>query len=127
MTAQALQKTVDISLEAPTPQEALKAVILAMSENEALIQHLMASQRRQEMERLLVQATRVYLQKMLRTQASGLTVKTADLDAAIAFYSYGLVGMLLENLGKGKDANVLANQLFRLLTGEILAGPRDRD
>lgn len=122
----ALQRAVAVSLAASTPQEAVKAVILALEENEDLIQHLMASQRREEMERLLVQNTRAYLANMLRAKAtgSGRSVSAADLEAAIDFCSYGLVGMMLEHLGRAKDADLWADQLFRLLTGEIFSAPQ---
>lgn len=63
VTAQALDRTVEDSLAAPTPQEAIKSVILSIRENSVLIRHLMASQRRQEIERLLVQTSRLYLEK----------------------------------------------------------------
>ena len=122
ITSQAIQRAVDVSLAAATPQEAVKAVILTLGKNRKLIQHLMASQRRAEIERLLVGAARIYLEKVLRGKAAGLTVKPSDLEAAIDFYSYGLVGMLVENLDKKIDADVVADQFCRLLTGEIWDG-----
>ena len=48
----------------------------------------------------------------------------SDLDAAIRFHSYGLVGMLVETLPSAIDADALAGQLCRLLTGEIWGGAR---
>mgnify|MGYP000864291149 CR=1 FL=1 len=51
ITSQALDASVDASLAAPTPQQAIKTVILSLRENGKLIQHLMASQRRPEIER----------------------------------------------------------------------------
>ena len=108
ITSQALDASVDASLAAPTPQQAIKTVILSLRENGKLIQHLMASQRRPEIERLLVRSARLYLEK----------------DAAIRFHSYGLVGMLVETLPSAIDADALAGQLCRLLTGEIWGGAR---
>ena len=119
ITAQAIQRAVEVSLAADTAQEALKAVILTLRENGNLIQHLMASQRRDEIERLLVASARTYLEKVLRAKAAGLTVKPSDLEAAIRFHSYGLVGMLVESLDQEVDADLLADQFCRLLTGEI--------
>ena len=119
ITARALQNAVDVSLAAPSAQEAIKAVILALRENKRLIQHLMASQRRAEIERLLVQSTRGYLEKMLRAKATGLSINPSDLETAINFYSYGLVGMLIENLNGNQDPDLLSRQFYGLLTGEI--------
>ena len=119
ITTQAIQRAVDVSLAAATPQEAVKAVILTLRKNGKLIQHLMASQRRAEIERLLVMSARTYLEKVLRAKAAGLTVKPSDLEAAIHFYSYGLVGMLVETLEQQIDADAAADQFCRLLTGDI--------
>lgn len=120
LAAQAFQKSFAAGLAASTPQETLKRMILDVMENEDTIQRLMASQRREEIERLLVRNTCLYLEKMLRAKAVGLTAQPADLEMAIHFYSYGLVGMLLENMGKEKDADIFAQKMFRLLTGEVL-------
>ena len=119
ITAQTLQLTVDLSLAADTPQEAVKAVILTLRKNGRLIRHLMASQRRAEIERLMVSSARTYLEKVLRAKAAGLTVRPGDVEAAIDFCSYGLVGMMLENLQKEIDADAMAAQLCRILSGEI--------
>ena len=119
ITAQALQRAVEVSLAADSPQDALKNVILSLMNNRKLIYHLMASQRRSEIERLLVQSTRVYLEKMLRAKATGLSINPSDLETAINFYSYGLVGMLIENLNGNQDPDLLSRQFYGLLTGEI--------
>ena len=120
--AQALQEAVDVSLAAPTPQEALETVILSLRKNKRMIQHLMSSQRRSEIERLLVQAMDAYLAKMLRTKAVSPVGKPDDIEIAIHFYSYGLVGMLVENLDSERPARVLAGQLCDLLTGVFWNG-----
>ena len=70
ITSRALDASVDASLAAPTPQQAIKTVILSLRENGELIQHLMASQRRPEIERLLVRSARLYLEKVLRAKSS---------------------------------------------------------
>ena len=122
ITAQSLQEAVTVSLAAPTPQEALKAVILSLRENGRLIRHLMASQRRPEIERLLVHSARTYLGEMIRARASGLSARPADLETAIHFHSYGLVGMLVETLDENRDAETMANQFYGLITGALWSG-----
>ena len=63
---------------------------------------------------------RTYLEKVLRARARGLSIRPGDLEAAINFYSYGLVGMLMDELMKKEvDVDALADQLCRLLTGDI--------
>lgn len=117
--AQTLQEAVEASLHVATPQEALELVFLALRRDQKLIRHLMNSQRRVEIERLLVQSARGYMGKMLRAKAVGSSISAADLDAAIRFHSYGLVGMMVEALDSGVDAGTLANQLCRVMSGEF--------
>ena len=118
-TAQSLQEAVEASLEAACPREALHTVIAALDRDKKLIRHLMNSQRRGEAERLLVQSARSYLEAMLRARAGELTVRTSDLEAAVRFHAYGLVGMLLEHLEGRGEAAALSDQLCRLLSGEL--------
>ena len=79
----------------------------------------MGSQWRAEIEHLLVQAMRTYLEKMFRAKSQGLAIIPEDLDAAIRFYSYGLVGMMVEDCSKEIDVDATAHQFCRLLSGDI--------
>lgn len=115
--SQAIQESVEISLAAQTPRDALKSVILSLQKDGKLIQHLMGSQRRAEIERMMVKAMRTYLREMIQIKESNLPVSYRDMEAAIRFLSYGLVGMLMENLNKGQDADFAAQQLLDLITG----------
>lgn len=117
--AQSLQNAVNASLNASTPQEALRIVILTLNRDEKLIRHLLNSQRRVEVERLLIQSTQEYIKKLLRTRANKLMFHASDLDAFIRFHSYGLVGMLLESLDNRVAADELSEQICRILSGEI--------
>ena len=90
--AQALQEAVDVSLAAPTPQEALETVILSLRKNKRMIQHLMSSQRRSEIERLLVQAMDAYLAKMLRAKPGGKTGRHRDRHPFLLLWTGGDAG-----------------------------------
>ena len=115
--SQAIQASVEISLAAQTPRDALKSVILSLQKDGKLIQHLVGSQRRAEIEKILVEAMRTYLREMIQVKEVNLPVSYRDMEAAIHFLSYGLVGMLMENLNKGQDADFAAQQLLDLITG----------
>ena len=44
----------------------------------------------------------------------------ADVEAALCFYAWGMVGMMLAGLeNKHLDQDLLADQMLRLLSGEI--------
>ena len=83
----------------------------------------MGSQQRAEIERLLVQSARAYLSAMIRARAAGLSASPQDLETAIHFYSYGLVGMMMETLDEERDAAVLSKQFYGLVTGSLWDGP----
>lgn len=116
---QSLRQSIERSLEAPSYQEAIRGVIYEVFQHRALIQQLIASHRRKEMELLFFKAMRTYLQELLRGRSPDLSGSLADLDTVLSFYSCGLVGMLLMSLEqKNPDVDALAGQMCRLLTGE---------
>ena len=125
ITSQALDASVDASLAAPTPQQAIKTVIL-----------LFAGKRQADpaSDGLPAQAGDRALTGPLgpplfgkgpagQSSRAGCHVQRSGY-AAIRFHSYGLVGMLVETLPSAIDADALAGQLCRLLTGEIWGGAR---
>ena len=101
---QRLQKTLLASLEAPSVQDALKPVITVTSE---------------EMSQLLRRFSRAYFDEMIRAHAAGRTLPASDLETAVSFYSYGVVGLLLDNLTKEQNPDILAQQISGLISGEI--------
>lgn len=117
---QMLRQSIEKSLEAPTYQEAIRGIVQETFQNRGLIRQLMASQRRKEMELLFLKAVRTYLTELLRGKGTGVSCSAGDIDIALSFYSYGLVGMMFATLEqKNPDVNALAEQMCRLMTGEI--------
>ena len=54
------------------------------------------------------------------------TLPPADVEAALCFYACGMVGMMLAGLeNKHLDEELLADQMLRLLSGEISLRPAD--
>ena len=103
----------------------MEAFISAAVQAEPLLLKLLRSQRREQVERLLVQAVRSYLRELLRGREAELSLPYADGEIALSFCAYGLVGLLLENCGK-KDLNqeLLARQMYGLLSRQLgQAGP----
>ena len=117
---QSLKQSIERSLEAPSYKEAIRGLIYETFEHRVLIQQLMASQRRSEMERLFLKAIRTYLQALHRSKGSRISCSQEDLETVLSFCSCGLVGILLTSLSqKTPDVDALANRMCRLLTGEI--------
>ena len=124
---QALRQSIEKSLAAPSYKEAIRGVVYETFQHRQLILQLMASQRRKEMELLFSRAVRTYLQELLRGKGAGVYGSSEDIETVISFCSFGLVGMMLSALNqKNPDVDALANQLCRLLTGEITFHFADR-
>lgn len=66
---QGVQRLVRESLNAATPQEALGVFVDFAVESQPLVQRLLNSQRREAIERIMVDATRTYLADSLRERA----------------------------------------------------------
>ena len=115
---QFFQEVLKRSLEASSPEAALEVFVSAAVRGRPLLQKLLESQRRMQVENILVQAARSYLKELLRGQ--DLQVSYADGEAALSFCAYGLVGLLLENCEK-KDLNqsLLARQMYSLLARQL--------
>lgn len=116
---QRMQKALDVSLAAPSMEEAIKAVIVTTLEEKTLIRHLLASQRKEELVLLLNRASHTYFDQLIREKADSSRLSAAGLETAIRFYTYGVVGLLLDNLAKEQDPDVLAGQIRGLISGEI--------
>ena len=93
---QALQKALERSKAAPTPEEAMKLLIQATDEQHELIQKLLRSQKRASVEQMMVHVVQAYLVEMFRSTAADLSISCGDLAVAIQLYSIGIAGILLQ-------------------------------
>ena len=107
---QSLKQSIERSLEAPSYKEAIRGLIYETFEHRVLIQQLMASQRRSEMELMFLKAIHTYLQALHRSKGSRVSCSQEDLETVLSFCSCGLVGILLTSLSqKTPDVDALAN------------------
>lgn len=103
--------------EKEASEYALRSFIEASSEVDRLLQKLLHSQRREQVEKILVNAVRSYLQEMLARQESKPNLPVADAKVMVDFCTYGIVGLLLENCGKKSlDKEKLTRQIQRLIS-----------
>lgn len=118
---QTAQDTLRRSLAAEGPEEAIRIFVASVLDNRERVRRLLSSQRREQIERILFQAFRSYLGEMLRRKGPQISVRPGDMDMAIDFLAYGIAGLLLENVQRGDvDADVLAEKLYRLLSGQFV-------
>lgn len=111
---------VERSLAAGSAHEALSELIRSTADNYALLRKLMNSQRREQIERILGQAARSYLEELIRRKSPALQASYCDAELALDFLTFGLVGMLLKHCGEPDlDPDTLAEQIIRILSAKL--------
>lgn len=116
---QATEDMLERSLKAESPEEALAVLIAASGENSVLIRKLMNSQKREEIEKLFVQATRTYLQQMIQKKRE-FPLNYSYMEVALDFWSFGITGVLFQYCSQSQvEPKKLAEQICRLLPANL--------
>lgn len=120
-TEQAFQQLLERSLESDDPEAVLLDFIATAEDAEQLWQKLLHSQKREQVEQLLIRSVRSYLQEMISQRGMPKPdLSYEDMEVALSFCTYGIVGLLLEFCGKRKpNRQRLARQMRRLLSAHI--------
>ena len=117
---QAFQKLLTRSMETDDAEAVFQDFIAASDEASVMLRKLLNSQKREQVERLMVRAVRTYLQEMIRRKGPITDIPYEDAETALSFCTYGIVGLLLEYCEKKEvDRAQLARQMYRLLTGRM--------
>ena len=114
---QNVQKALTRSLQAETLEEALEIFLeLAISKHD-IIQRLLQSQQREHLEKLFTTALEEYLSGVFRNKIGMKAIDADDLRILRSFYTYGVVGVLLDSCRQENlDIRHLSSQLARLLS-----------
>ncbi len=117
-----MERVLAESLQTETPEEALHIFVSNVAEHtQGILPRLLESQRRVQLEKMMLQAVRTYLHEIVKQCVPDLQVTYADLQVAIDFYSYGITGLLLEYGAKEAiQTEQLTTQIHRILHGGIL-------
>lgn len=121
---QGVQRLVRESLNAATPQEALGVFVDFAVESQPLVQRLLNSPAAGG-HRADHGGRHPYIPGGQPAGAAGnAALRAGDWKIALDFYAYGMTGLLLENCRqRDLDRQELADQLFRLLSGEMVRPP----
>ena len=112
---QVLQEALERTLKAETPEAGIRVFLSMAVEGHELIQKLLSSQRREYVERLFIRGVESYLREVLQYKAPDMTFRYSDMEVALHFYAYGIVGVLLEHCGdKNLDIDRFSQQMCRL-------------
>ncbi len=110
------KRLVSASLKAENARGALSIFLDFVIQYHEVIQSLLDSRWRSQMEELMVNTVSTYLRDMLRHTHPNTSISTADLEAYLRFYSYGIAGMVLEYGSKGAaNKDILVEQMHALL------------
>ena len=122
LMAQRVESLLAETLAAKTPKEAIRVMLSTIEDKPDFVVQLMASRKREEAERIFFDAARTYFAELLRRSDSQPQIRYAsDLETALTFYSSAIVGVLIDASRKPSvDLDLLADQLLRLLSGELL-------
>lgn len=113
-----VQQAVSLSLAAETPEKAIGAFFSVASEHFSLLQKLLNSQKRAQIERLLLQGVRTYLQELRLHRVPERAMSYSDAEIELNFYAWGLTGLLLSYCGdKQLDVDKISHQVCQLLGG----------
>lgn len=98
-----------------TSEEALTVLVEASSEKDALLQKLLHSQRREQIERIMAQTVRAYLKEMLSRQPPKQDLTLAEAEILLDFCTYGIVGLLMDYSRRSlADKEKLIRQMHRM-------------
>ena len=87
--------------------------------NHELILKLMNSQKREQIEKLFVHATKTYLQALIENKVHDLSLNYSDVEVALNFYAFGISSLLLMYCQqKDLDTKILAKQICRFLPSQ---------
>lgn len=117
---QAMNMAFENSMKAATPREAITAFIVEAVKHRAEITHLLSSRYSHELAQILQKAIRGYIRNVFGTMFPNSTLSVADTEVALDFFTGGITGLILGNYAKRDlDTGALADQIYRLLSGEI--------
>lgn len=113
------QKVFQQSEEKISWQEGLIQATRFAMENKRGIYHIYNSVNRDQLERYLFRVTKDMVEKVVRQEAKGLTVRDRDISYISTFYKHAVVGMVLEWLQRDMKDN--AEEVIARM-GEIFDG-----
>ena len=123
---QQTRQLVEQSLKAEDMRSVLEIFIAFTVEQFPMLEKLMRSRRRAQIEKLMLDAVRTYLTQLAQHQGQQVSMSDFDREVLLQYNVCGLVGVLMEYGGRKKlDAEQLAARLESILSGS-LSGWKER-
>ena len=117
------QELAQRSLEAEDPIGALTAYVAFVRQHKTKLEKLLYSRRWVQIEVMLTEAVMIYLAEMTRGKGKDISVSVDDLEVMLRFYASGMVGVLLQYVGKPHlDEEKLVIQMEKIIPGKMFPG-----
>lgn len=121
------QIALERTLKESDPQKAVYIFVSNIADNLSIIRRLLHSQRREQMENMLIHAFRNYLEALILHKAPGIQLTYTDFQLMLNFFAYGIVGLLLESEKNGTlDAEQASRDICRLISGRPSLLPQEQ-
>ena len=118
---QAMEELVEKSIRIDSREQVIELFLSETVKARGLLRKLLASQLREQTERLIVESVRSYFREMVERRELLQDVSRSDAQVALYFYTFATVGMMLEYCSRPNlDVKRLAGQITRLMSGDAL-------
>lgn len=119
----ATQELAQHSLEAENRIQALSAYVSFVQQNRTKLERLLYSRRWAQIESMLTEAVMIYLAELARGRGKDIGISVDDLEVMLRFYASGMVGILLQYVGKPNlNEEKLVIQMEKIITGKMIPG-----
>ena len=116
---QAMEELVEKSIRIDSREQVIELFLSETVKARGLLRKLLASQLREQTERLIVESVRSYFREMVERRELLQDVSLSDAQVALDFYTFATVGMMLEYCSRPNlDVKRLAGQITRLMSGD---------
>ena len=118
---QAMEELVEKSIRIDSREQVIELFLSETVKARGLLRKLLASQLREQTERMIVESVRSYFREMVERRELLQDVSRSDAQVALDFYTFATVGMMLEYCSRPNlDVKRLAGQITRLMSGDAL-------
>ena len=117
--AQTTQQAVERSLAAETPEAAMEELLRMAIVDRPMIRRIFQSQRRDQIEVILLDGVRHYLEQLILNKAPALPVQYIQGQVCLRYCAGGVAGLMLSDYLTEDNLKPMAAQLSRMVSATV--------